>query len=561
MLVELSVRNLGVIGDLSLLLGPGATALTGETGAGKTLVVEAIELLLGARSDPGLVRANTEEARVDGRFCVDEHEFVLTRVVPRRGRARAYVNGRPATASTLAELGGALVELHSQHAQHSLLGVDAQRRALDQFGAVDLSPLEAAIRRVHEIGTEMAALGGDERVRAREMDLLRFQQGELRAARLEDPEEDAALEEEEDLLGGVEAHRSAAEAAVAALGEDGGAVEAVGAAVHALVGRSPLAEIHGRLRAVQSELYEAAMDLRHASESMEADPQRLAAVRSRRQQLRQLCRKYGDNLAAVIKFGEQTGARLAELEGFDERASKLGAAMDRSEADLGRARDEVRSARLAAAPRFAAAIESRLRQLALPRAGVAVEVGGADGSAVSIRLSANPGSPLAPLARAASGGELARTMLAIRLALLEEGANESDPPAVHASREHEAIPLPASPATLVFDEVDAGVGGQAALAVGRALSAVASTRQVLLVTHLAQVAAYADAQVAVHKAESRGETTTTVETLDREHRVVELARMLSGQPDSATARRHAAELLAEARTPASHRRVTRRSPG
>ncbi|MGH9225895.1 MAG: AAA family ATPase, partial [Acidimicrobiales bacterium] len=235
MLAELHVRDLGVIVDLTLLFGPGMTAVTGETGAGKTLVVEAIELLVGERADALLVRAGAAEARVEGRFLLDgdgeSGETVVARVVPRTGRSRAYIDGRIASAGELAELGRRLVDLHGQHAHQSLLATRAQREALNRFGDIDLGPLHDARHRLATVEASLAALGGDERARAREIDLLRFQLGELDAAAIDGPDEDERLEAEEDLLADAAAHRDAASAAYRSLAGDGAAGDSLAQAV------------------------------------------------------------------------------------------------------------------------------------------------------------------------------------------------------------------------------------------------------------------------------------------------------------------------------------------
>jgi DNA repair protein RecN (Recombination protein N) len=521
-LVELAVRDLGVIADLSLVLGPGMTALTGETGAGKTLLVTAIELLVGGRADASVVRPGAEEARVDGRF-VDRAgtEVVLSRVVPADGRSRAYVDGRVAPVAALTEHGAALVDLHGQHAHQSLLSVTTQRAALDAFGGVDLGPLREARGRLAEIDAALAALGGDERARAREIDLLRYQVAELEAARLQGEDEDDALAREEAVLADAAAHREAASLAHAALTED----DAVGRAIAALADRSPFTDIERRLRAVAAEISEAAADVRSAGEVIDEDPARLDALRERRQLLRDLRRKYGETLSDVIAFAEEAGARLAELESHDARAAALDAERVAGLAAERRAAAVVAKARRKAAPALAAAVQERLVTLAMPKARIDVVVEGDDpGDDVRFLLAANAGEPAAPLSKVASGGELARTMLALRLAL---GGDTGVP-------------------TLVFDEVDAGIGGEAALAVGRSLSALAASSQVLVVTHLPQVAAFADAQVAVAKDEVEGRTIASARKLDDAGRVIELSRMLSGQPDSAAARGHAEELLAVA---------------
>ena len=228
MLTELHIENLGVIERVELTLGAGLTAVTGETGAGKTMLVEAIELLVGGRADSSIVRHGATEARIDGRFVTAEgDERVLTRVIPAEGRSRAYVDGRLATVASLAEIAADIVDLHGQHAHQSLLSTATQRAALDEFAGIDLGPLRTARARLTEIDAELAALGGDERARAREIDLLRFQVDELAAAGVVDPDEDQALDAEETLLADATAHREAAASAVSALGDDGAARDAV----------------------------------------------------------------------------------------------------------------------------------------------------------------------------------------------------------------------------------------------------------------------------------------------------------------------------------------------
>ncbi|MGE3620482.1 MAG: DNA repair protein RecN [Acidimicrobiia bacterium] len=528
MLVELAVRDLGVIEELRLLLGPGLTAVTGETGAGKTLVVGAIELLVGGRADPQVVRPGADEAWVEGRFVLDgdegDEEVVVARAVPRSGRSRAYVDGRLATVASLAEVGRRLVDLHGQHAHQSLLSTAVQRGALDRFAGIDPEPLRRARAEVRAIDEALAALGGDERARAREIDLLRYQVEELDEAGLDDPDEDERLDAREDELAQAGAHRQAAAEVLALLADDDGAIDRTGAAVAALAGRAPFAAAEARLRAVQAELADLVGEVRGRAEAIEDDPEALADVRARRQRLHELRRKYGDTLAEVIEFAATARSRLAELEDHDRRAAELDARRAAALAELATAAAAVAAARRRAAPGLGAAVEAHLVELAMPGARLGVAVEGPDpADDVSLTLAANPGSPPAPLAKVASGGELARAMLALRLVLT------------------------AGPGTLVFDEVDAGVGGTAALAVGRALARLGAERQVLVVTHLPQVAAFADAHVQVTKRHGSDDTVSVVERLDDGRRVVELARMLSGQPDSPAARGHAEELLAAAR--------------
>jgi DNA repair protein RecN (Recombination protein N) len=537
MLHELHIEDLGVIASLDLVLGDGLTVLTGETGAGKTMLVEAISLLVGGRAEPTMVRAGAEEARVEARFIVGDEELVLARVIPASGRSRAYVNGRLATVATLVEHGSRLVDLHGQHAHQSLLAPSTQRDALDRFAGVDLGPLRAARAHLTEIDASLAALGGDARTRAREIDLLRFQIDELDAAHLDDPDEERTLEADEDVLAGAVAHREAAAAAVAALHDDSAALDGLRSAIAVLAARAPFAALVERLRSTVAEVDDVAAELRDLAESIEDDPERLAAIRERRQLLRNLRRKYGDSLADVIEFRDVTRARLDELDGYEASVQRLERDRTTALADERASAAVVGRGRRGGAGRLASAIRQHLHRLGMGRAELVVTVGDDDpGDDVVLLLAANPGSPPLPLAKVASGGELARAMLALRLVLLE------------------------SPETLVFDEVDAGIGGSAAIAVGAALAELGATRQVLVVTHLAQVAAQADAQVAVSKSVHRNVTTAVARLLDDDARVGEIARMLSGDESAPTARAHAAELLEGALRGTGSRGGARRSP-
>lgn len=523
MLRELRVAELGVIDDLTILLEPGTTAVTGETGAGKTLVVEAIELLVGGRADATIVRAGAAEAVVEGRFEHDDDEVVLRRVVPRGGRSRAYVDGRLATVGELAEWGRRLVDLHGQHAHQSLLSGTVQRAALDRFAGIGLEPLRAAEKELERIAGRLATLGGDARERAREIDLLRFQVAELDRARLGDPDEDACLDAEEDRLADAVAHRQAAAVAVDSLSSDGGAADALGLAIGALEGRPPFADLAGRLRDLAAEAADVASEARARGEQLADDPERLTEIRGRRQLLRDLRRKYGDSLREVMAYRDEVATRLAELEGHDALAEALETERESALAAVAVEARRVGEARRAAAPALAAAVRDNLAALALVAARLEVMVGEADpGDEVTVRFAADPGSPLAPLRKVASGGELARVMLALRLVLTE------------------------GPGTLVFDEVDAGIGGTAAATVGRALAELGREHQVLVVTHLPQVAACADHHVVVTKEVRGRRARTEVGAVVGDDRTVELARMLSGSPHSASARRHARELLAGA---------------
>jgi DNA repair protein RecN (Recombination protein N) len=417
-------------------------------------------------------------------------------------------------------LGARTVDLHGQHAHQSLLSTAAQRDALDRFCSTDLEPLRSARARLTEIDAALAALGGDHRSRAREVDLLRFQVGELAAAAVTDAVEDERLTVEEDALADAAAHREAGQVALAALTD--GATDGLGDAIQALGDRAPYEEFSARLRAIAADLTDVGRDLRTRTERLEEDPQRLAEIRERRQLLRDMRRKYGDSLDDVIAFHAEAEQRLSELEGYEQRVAALEREREGAVAAERDAAQRVADVRRAGAADLAAAVRKVVRSLAMPHAEVEITVGEeAPGDEVTFLIAANPGLALLPLSRVASGGELARTMLALRLVLTE------------------------APETLVFDEVDAGIGGSAATAVAEALARLGRRHQVMCVTHLAQVAALADSQVMVSKSVAKNITTATARSVDGDDRIDEIARMLSGEQAGESARLHAADLLAE----------------
>lgn len=523
MLVELAVRNLGVIAEARIPVQGGLVALTGETGAGKTMVVEALSLLSGGRADPTRVRAGCDEAVVEGLFAVGDTEWVLRRVVPATGRSRSYVNGDLSTAANLAELAGSLIEIHGQHAQQALLRPAAQRDALDRFAGVDRSRLRELRDVRRSLLRKLDEAGGDERAREREIDLLRHQIGEIDAVAPE-PDEERELEETEDLLAGAVGHRQAAERSLELVGGEGAAVDRLARACDELEAHAPFAGIAERLRALSIELDDSLSELRSLAEGIEPDTERLEQVRARRHELATLRRKYGETIPAVLEFAVEARARLEELSSLDQRREQLRAQLDEVASELDVECRRVGGLRRRAAPKLAAAIRELLVELAMANAQVELAVEDTEalpgaGEAVEIRLASNPGAAPGPLQRVASGGELSRVMMALRLV------------------------LSGGPPTMVFDEVDAGIGGEAALAVGRSLAALGEERQVFVVTHLPQVAAFADHQLRVAKQVDGTVTVTTVESLDDSDRVVELSRMLSGSPGSSTAQEHASELL------------------
>ncbi|HXW34947.1 MAG TPA: AAA family ATPase, partial [Acidimicrobiales bacterium] len=400
MLVELRVQNLGVIEEVRIELGPGMIALTGETGAGKTLVVEALELLVGGRADSTLVRPGADEALVEGRFTDDEREVILARALAKHGRSRAWVDGRMAPVSSLADAGRTLVDLAGQHAHQSLLDPASQRAALDSFAGIDLAPMKAARDRVAELERRLASLGGDERMRVREMDLLRYQVGEIDAARLREAGEESELEAEEERLANAAALREvAASSLVDLVGDSDPSATSDDASIDGLITRvlrnlpidGPLGSVRERLVSVQSEVSDLTLDLRQVAEEWYDDPERLSEVRTRRQLLRELRRKYGETLEDVIEFGQQAKKRLAQLASAEEHASKLQGEVEQANSALNLQREAVRSLRREAAPLLAENVERRLQRLAMAKARIEVSVGttGA-GDDFTILLGANP---------------------------------------------------------------------------------------------------------------------------------------------------------------------------
>ena len=528
MLVELSIENLGIIESSRLTFNEGFTVFTGETGAGKTMLVEAINLVCGRRAETSVIRDGADEAHVEARFVEmnsegQEEEIILSRTIHREGRSRAYINGRMATVTALSEMGERLVDIHGQHGHQRLLTAVAQREALDQFGNIDVSPLAVAREAVTQIDAMLAALGGDEKSRAREIDLLSFQCEEIESAAITGPNEDRELSQEEDVLSDVVRLQESLQRATGLLSDDGGAVEAIGQAVRSVSGIPSLAELHARLDSLLAEAGDVAHAVRAAAENVEENPQRLEEIRVRRQLLRDLMRKYGDTLTDVQAFGADTRLRLDELTGYAERVAHLESEKSQALKKLRVAQLQVGNARRGVAGDLAQHVEQRLRTLALPHAEVRVSVGDAEsdpsGESVVFLLAANPGSAPQPLTKVASGGELARVMLALRLVLTSE------------------------PATMVFDEVDAGIGGAAAVAVAASLRELGRQHQVFAVTHLAQVGASAHHQISVSKKVKSGKTFGSAEAISPTERVSEIARMLSGGVADESALAHAEDLL------------------
>jgi DNA repair protein RecN (Recombination protein N) len=538
---ELRITGLGVIDDLDLALHPGLNVLTGETGAGKTMVTVGLALALGGRGNATLVREGASAARIQARFdappdagdWAEDGEVILARSVGADGKSSARAGGQLTTASALAELGQGLVEVHGQHHAQRLLASATQTAFLDRFcgdrHVVALTAYAESHAQWRAVVAQIGALAEAARDRERELDLLAYQVNEIRAVAPRAGESDG-LAAEEGRLAHVERLLEAAADAEDALGGDGAAADAAARAASTLEAAATLdagvADLATRGRGLAAELAELVHDVRAYRESLTADPARLQEIRERVATLKALQRKYGETDADVLAFLEDASQRLAGLAGADDRLAALGQREVQMHAVTTSLAAKVTGGRAKGAPRLAGAIAEELEALGMPGAGVEValvalpDLGPGGAERVELRLSAGPTQPMRPIAKAASGGELSRAMLACRsvLADLDE------------------VP------TLVFDEVDAGIGGEAGLAVGRRLARLAQGRQVLVVTHLPQIACFADRHIRVRK--DAGEA--TVEVLDDARRVQELSRMLAGLTGTESAASHAQDLLREA---------------
>jgi len=553
MLHELRVENLLLIERAELRLGPGLNALTGETGAGKTVLAHALDLLLGGKPRPGIVRPGATEAYVEGVFALpaalreelgerlpeDADELVLARRVSAEGRTRAYLGGRSATAGDLRDIGGALLSFYGQHEHRRLTLASAQLEILDGFCGPDQAERRAACAAAYaEARAAEAALEGL-RARAgardRELDLLVWELEEIENAAPSEAEE-AELGAERERLRHLEGLRAASAGGLAGLEGDpdggGGAAPlaaAAAASLDAMRGVDPaLDTLADRAQALAVEADDLAAELRRYGEGIEAGGwgRTLDEVEERLALFERLKRKHGGSLAAVLAHAEECGRRRAELEGAEEALEAGAARLEAARAALAESAAALHAAREQAGARLADAVRERLAELAMEGAHFEVRLsprdapGPAGADEVEFLIAANPGVPAGPLRDTASGGELSRVMLALMSVAAETGAT-----------------------TLVFDEVDAGIGGQTARAVGERLRALAEGRQVVCITHLPQIASLADRHFTIVKDASGDTALTTVTQLEKGAVVGELVRMLGADEADKAARRHAQELL------------------
>ncbi len=571
MIETISIENLGVIAQAELPLGPGLTALTGETGAGKTMVLTSLKLLLGSKADPAIVRAGTQRCVVEGAFALEEDAkciqiaqeagceieddlLLASRVVPATGRSRAHLGGRAVPASVLGQVGSRLVSIHGQADQLRLRTAAAQRRALDAVGGSEHEQLcrqySSCYRAWNQARQDLETWREQALAREGEIAGLRHALEQLEALDPK-PGEDQALAEEASRLENLDLLRSgAAEAANAISGDElnddvANVIALVSVARRSLENAadhdSRLASLMPRLNEVAALTSDLAMELTDYLADLDADPDRLAWVHERREQLRRGCLEIGGlgqvfaNVDELLAFGQHSAARLAQLDGPLDREAELAAEVERTGKELKTVAKRLSQARTKLAKLLSQQVSAELEGLMMRGAKLQVRLdpleqpGPTGMEEVELLLRAHPGAAALPLEKGASGGELSRIMLALEVVLAQHTA----------TKRH----------TFVFDEIDAGVGGRAAVEIGRRLAALARHHQVIVVTHLAQVAAWAQTQLVVVKQvgqASNEATTTAVETVEGPERVRELARMLSGQSDSQTALRHAEELLEQA---------------
>ena len=559
MLVELRAENYAVIDHAIAVFGPGLNLLTGETGAGKSILVDALALLMGGKASVDLVRHGAEKAVV---ACVFEStpgaesileengidceglEIILRREILANGKGRVFANNQPATVAVLRQIAPELALVHAQTETLASFDQAQQRILLDRFAGLTTDATAGAHARWRAAQDRLNDLLQGEKDRLRMVDLWTYQRKEIEDAHLE-AGEDEALETEKRVLANAEKLYAAAMGAFDQLYEGGTSAEAALRA--ALRNVEELARYDARfsdaaqqLAGARATISDIGATLRDYAEGINASPERLAEIEDRLALLDRLKRKYGKTVAEVIAFGQDVARKLAEVEDRDEILKTLRAEFEQAAAAYRNAAGELTASRKAAAARLAKQAEAQINSLAMKvRFDVAVssaenESGwtAAGWDEVECRIATNAGEPLKPLTEIASGGELSRVMLALKVAVEEHSSKSSRKP---------------TPRTLVFDEIDIGIGGRAAEAVGQKLKALGRGQQVLCVTHLPQIAAFADQHLAVEKREDRGRTKTQIRTLDDRARMHEVARMLSGAKVTETSLRHAAQMIAASR--------------
>jgi DNA repair protein RecN (Recombination protein N) len=562
MLLELRIRNFAIIEEAHLEFGAGLNVLSGETGAGKTIILSALGLLLGSRASPDMIRTGEKEAQVEGLFELEgetampelaertcdgtRRELVVRRIIAEGGRSRVTIDGELATVQTLGKIGASLVQVYGQHEQQSLLRAEAHREILDRYAGLDdeLGKYRERYGRAQEIRSRMQELSRRERERADLLELARFRVTELERAQLAAGEDDDLARERTVLANASKLADTALEAEQLLYGGDGGVTDTVARTEVKLAEAAAidpkLGDALDMIKSARANLEEAARTLGAYAAKIEADPARLEEIENRLQELSRLKRKYGGSLATAIETMERSRAEIEELQGIEESKAQVEAEMTAALDELAAHAKKLTSIRKRSGAELRRKMETELKTLGMrspgfePRlgtleqdeagfvhGGVALGLAGID--TIEFHLSPNLGQPAMPLLRIASGGELSRVMLALkRLEAQRRGI-----------------------ATMIFDEVDAGIGGAIAQVVGRKLKQLSRFHQILCVTHLAQIAAFADRHFTVEKEERRGSTRSRVAILEQSDRTEEIARMLGGEA-SEKFRRAAREMLERA---------------
>ena len=549
MLTTLRIKNLALVSDLTLELQPGCNVITGETGAGKSIIIGALNLVLGERADRTLIRSGEESCSVEAVFDTkklraplktfleenglepcEEHQLVLKRNFSASGTNRQFVNGSATTLATLATIGEWLVDMHGPHDHQSLLHAGKQLLILDAFGGLEKSREEFGelFRRRSVLENEKSALIVDEKTYAQQLDLLRFQVQEISAARLQ-VDEEKSVEEEFIRSSNAAKLLQLSQTAIDALSENESSLLTQSGVIGRVLvelqrvdsGAENLVALHASAGETLRELQ---MELSRYADKVDVDPARLAEVEERLNLIHSLKRKYGATLAEIIAFGDEAKEKLQSLESRDAELARLKAAMEKLDSEILTAGKKLSAARKKIIPQLAKAVSIQLEDLGFKQSKfdvmiTATEISSSGLDAIEFQFAPNLGEPAKPLRAIASSGEMARVMLALKTVLAAE----------------DEIPV------LVFDEVDANVGGETANAVGEKMRQIASKRQVFCITHLPQVAAAADAHYVVSKSVKNGRTISEITLLDKKSRVTELARMLGGQTDAA--RKHAEALL------------------
>ncbi len=552
-LLRLTVENVSLIVRAELAFAAGLTVVTGETGSGKTMLLGGLELALGGRADGDTVRAGAERARAtleiapdaalrarlaDAGFALaEDDDLIVQREVLASGRSQGRINGMPASASQLRELAGALVDVVSQHAAQRLLAPAYALDLVDRFGGAEALALRDDVHRLHDelraARERAAALRDEDGRKLARAEFARFALGEIDAAAVADDDEDERLRARRDVLANAERIAASLATASAALEDDGAGIDALGAAETALLGLARygerFVELGGAAAALQSDANELAARIARERDAVELDPAEVEELGARLDALGALKKKYGGSLAAVRAQRNAFASEIADVDDRDARVAAAQREADRLEAALRERAAALSARRAAAAAAIETAVGAELRALAMPaaRLRIALEpldaIGAHGAERAELRLAANPGEPERALARVASGGELSRVLLALVVAVADR-------------RERTA---------LVFDEIDAGIGGATASAVGARLARLARDAQVICVTHLAQIASHGDAHVALRKRARGDDTTIAAVALDADARRAEIARMLSGD-ERGVALEHAAELITSA---------------